>query len=42
MEMMKRTVDRTAMDLENTRSTLTHLKKEVLEKQEKYDRFFLF
>ena len=36
LDALKRTVDRTAMDLENTRSTVTQLKKDVMEKQNKF------
>ena len=35
LETLKRTVDRTAMDLETTRAEVTQMKKEVAEKQDK-------
>lgn len=35
LEALKRTVDRTAMDLENTRGQVTALKKDVADKQVK-------
>jgi len=35
LEALKRTVDRTAVDLESTRTEVTQLKKEVIDKQEK-------
>lgn len=38
LEALKRTVDRTAMDLETTRSQVTQLKKETVEKHDKLER----
>ena len=35
LDALKRTVDRTAVDLESTRSHVSNLKKDVLDKQEK-------
>lgn len=40
LDALKRTVDRTAMDLESTRSTVTQLKKDVVDKTNRFGFYF--